>query len=477
MEKLYEDKAFVEKIYQYVKDHERELVEDLKSLVRIKSVREEAEAGAPFGKGVRRALQAAADLAASKGFEVEMHKDMYALAHGGEGDTEIGLFAHVDVVPEGNGWLGDPYDPIERDGVIIGRGVQDDKQAVIQGLYMMMAIRDLGLPFHSKTLLFIGSNEENGMADVEDYAHNFKEPDCSFVSDNFFPVCKCEKNIASFSAKSKHRFEMIEDIKAGIAQNVVIDRATATVRADAAVLAAIEEKAKGDNRIEVTIQDGKAEIVTHGKNAHAATPQDSFNALSVMGELLKDIEGLSEVDRKIMTMVWETTHDCYGEGLGIANEDDRSGKSTAISGMCRCEDGYLTMFYNARCCISETRERLEGILDRYFPQYDFERNWFAWTPGYYSDPSSERNSALIDIYQKVTGKDHEAFVMGGGTYARHLQNGVVYGGRYMDDDYGLPAGQGTAHQTNEAVVIESLLKSIVIYTLAALEVDRQLQGK
>ena len=474
MAKLYEDRALVNKIDRYVREHERELVEDLKNLVRIKSVREAAEPGAPFGAGVRRALTAAAELAASKGFAVETYKDMYALAHGGEGETEIGLFAHVDVVPEGNGWLGDPFEPIEREGVIIGRGVQDDKQAVIQGLYMMMAIRDLGLPFHSKTLLFIGSNEESGMEDVDDFAHTFRHPDCSFVSDNFFPVCKCEKNIASFSATADHPFVMIENLNGGAAQNVVLDRATATVRAPEAVLDAIVAKAAEEPHAEVTRGEGYVAIVAHGKNAHAATPQDSFNALAVMGGLLKDIEGLDAGDRQLMQTLYETTHDCYGEGLGIANEDDRSGRSTAISGMCRTNDGVLTVYYNARCCISETKERLESILGPYFAAHGFSCTPIAWTAGYYSDPATARNAALTDIYRTVTGKEHEPFVMGGGTYARHLSNAVVYGGRYMDDDYHLPAGQGTAHQTNEAVVIESLIKSIVIYTLAALEVDRQL---
>ncbi|MBN2894718.1 MAG: succinyl-diaminopimelate desuccinylase [Campylobacterales bacterium] len=37
---------------------------------------------------------------------------------------------HVDVVPAGEGWSSDPYMPIERDGVIYGRGAQDMKSGV-----------------------------------------------------------------------------------------------------------------------------------------------------------------------------------------------------------------------------------------------------------------------------------------------------------------------------------------------------------
>src|SRR5699024_12043674 len=53
----------------------------------------------------------------------------------GSGEKETALLGHLDVVPEGDGWSHDPYDMIEKDGYIYGRGVADDKGPTVLGLY------------------------------------------------------------------------------------------------------------------------------------------------------------------------------------------------------------------------------------------------------------------------------------------------------------------------------------------------------
>ena len=47
----------------------------------------------------------------------------------GEGPYLV-LNGHVDVVPPGAGWTGDPFGPIERDGLLVGRGACDMKASV-----------------------------------------------------------------------------------------------------------------------------------------------------------------------------------------------------------------------------------------------------------------------------------------------------------------------------------------------------------
>ena len=48
-------------------------------------------------------------------------------------------------MPEGNGWIHSPYDPVEKDGFLIGRGVADNKNAAVLSLYLLRAFRELGL--------------------------------------------------------------------------------------------------------------------------------------------------------------------------------------------------------------------------------------------------------------------------------------------------------------------------------------------
>ena len=62
--------------------------------------------------------------------------------------------------------------------------------------------------------------------------------------------------------------------------------------------------------------------------------------------------------------------------------------------------------------------------------------------------------------------------MGGGTYARHLENAVGYGpgipGEHHDD-FGL--GHGGGHQPDEYVTIDKLKKAFTVYARAIPEMD------
>ena len=48
----------------------------------------------------------------------------------GDGGAHFGFAGHLDVVPPGEGWSGDPFDPRIENGRLIGRGANDMKSAV-----------------------------------------------------------------------------------------------------------------------------------------------------------------------------------------------------------------------------------------------------------------------------------------------------------------------------------------------------------
>ena len=48
----------------------------------------------------------------------------------GSGAPHFGFAGHLDVVPPGEGWGSDPFDPIIEDGVLTGRGANDMKSAI-----------------------------------------------------------------------------------------------------------------------------------------------------------------------------------------------------------------------------------------------------------------------------------------------------------------------------------------------------------
>ena len=87
----------------------------------------------------------------------------------GEGDETLGIFGHMDVVPAGDGWDTDPYEPVIKDGKIFARGSSDDKGPSMAAYYAMKIIKELDLKLSKKVRFVIGSDEESGWGDMAYY--------------------------------------------------------------------------------------------------------------------------------------------------------------------------------------------------------------------------------------------------------------------------------------------------------------------
>ena len=48
----------------------------------------------------------------------------------GMGEPHFGFAGHLDVVPPGDGWVSEPFEPVIEDGVLTGRGANDMKSAI-----------------------------------------------------------------------------------------------------------------------------------------------------------------------------------------------------------------------------------------------------------------------------------------------------------------------------------------------------------
>ena len=149
---------------------ESDMIETLQRWIRIPSVRADKSAdNAPFGAEVRRALDVAMEDIRRIGF-VPRDIDGYCCdAEIGEGDETIAVLAHLDVVPEGDGWDHDPYGAEIVDGRMYGRGVNDDKGPGVAAMFAMKAIVDAGIPLRRRCRLILGCDEECGMQDLKYY--------------------------------------------------------------------------------------------------------------------------------------------------------------------------------------------------------------------------------------------------------------------------------------------------------------------
>ncbi len=144
---------------------------DLEAMVRIPSV----SAPGFDPEEVRRSAEFVAELLRTDDFEdvqlLELdgaHPAVYGIKHGPEGAPTVLLYAHHDVQPAGpdDQWDTDPFEPVEIEGRLFGRGSADDKAGIAMHLASVRALGD-DLPVTVK--VFIEGEEEIGSAHLVDF--------------------------------------------------------------------------------------------------------------------------------------------------------------------------------------------------------------------------------------------------------------------------------------------------------------------
>lgn len=88
--------------------------------------------------------------------DVEGVKNLFIYKKFGEGE-HLCFAGHVDVVPAGSEWSSDPYEAVEKDGFIYGRGTQDMKSGVAAFVKAAQDTKEFG-----GTLSIILTSDEEG---------------------------------------------------------------------------------------------------------------------------------------------------------------------------------------------------------------------------------------------------------------------------------------------------------------------------
>ncbi|MBI2708871.1 MAG: M20/M25/M40 family metallo-hydrolase [Actinobacteria bacterium] len=85
----------------------------------------------------------------------------------GTGTGTVLLYGHLDKQPPMDGWLDglDPWEPVQRDGRLYGRGSADDGYAAFSALTAIEAVRAAG-GRHRRAVVLIEASEESGSPDL-----------------------------------------------------------------------------------------------------------------------------------------------------------------------------------------------------------------------------------------------------------------------------------------------------------------------
>ena len=458
---------------QKIDELKDDMIEDLRGILRIKSVKDTPAENAPFGPGVKKAFHYMLNLGADAGFtctnidEYGGHIDFEEAAD--SDDPEImGILCHLDVVPEGNDWDHDPYGADMEDGCIFGRGTLDDKGPTMAAFYAMKALKECGYQPKKKIRMIIGLDEETGSQGMHYYKEKVDMPDFAIVPDSDFPLVHGEMGILVFDlvkkfGKARKGGLALKKITGGNAPNMVPDKVVAVISGDRdsyagvrAMAAAFTEETGYD--ISVKGRGAGLEITAVGKSAHGAHPWSGINAVSTLMEFLGRIDFDCEDQNDFIAFYNQHIgRDLHGERMGCSLSDEVSGKLIWNVGMIDLDINTVKLTVNVRIPITLDDEAVYSSMSPVIGKYDIGVVKSMYEKAIYYPAEDPTVQLLLSIYRKHTGDtESKPLVIGGGTYARQMSNAIAFGAMY-------PGDPDLMHQKNEFVKIDRLVQTAKIY--------------
>ena len=442
-----------------------ELIRDIQKWVSIPSVSSGPANGKPFGDTNAHMLDVALETAREYGFETR-NIDYYAGdITMGSGEQMMGMLAHLDVVPAGEGWNYDPFGGEIADGRIYGRGTTDDKGPALCALYAMRAVKDCGIELKDGVRLILGCDEETGMSDMRYYASKEKMPDYGFSPDATFPLINIEKGgvHAQLNWQGKAEAEIpVLELYAGERPNVVPAYAKAIVGAEKVSAEEIVKKvaehaaASGRKLTAKDLGDGRVEIVAEGVLSHAAWPETGVNAAGMLLLGLKEMGMGANLQPAIDMAAACIGMEYDGKSLGIKCCDELSHDLTCNLGILRWDGEKFSITLDIRHPLCTNEEKImAGIANAVVP-FGVEAVCAGGHTPLHVPAEHKIVRGLLKVYNEVTGEDAKPIAIGGGTYSRMMPNTVAFGPVFPDEE-------DCCHVANESICIDRMMKAVKIY--------------
>jgi predicted dipeptidase len=441
---------------QHLEAQQEPMKAALMDLLRIPSVCDEGAGGYPFGEAVDQALRKALEIATGLGFRTRYGDGgYYGFAEIGEGEGMVGVLGHLDVVPPGNleEWTHGPFDPVEIDGMLYGRGTQDDKGPTLAALFAAKALMDAGVVFNKRVRCIFGTDEEVLWRCINRYKEREELPGMGFSPDSRFPLIYAEKGLLQLHLEGRNESGL--RMAGGTAFNAVPDAMFYDGGRQDELAAALDALGFAYTR-------GAGGIEVHGKAAHAKETEAGINAIARTCVALSAIgvrsKGIDFVAR-------EVAEDPYATHIFGACAEEPSGRLKFNVG--KIDLGELEQLsIDCRVPVTVPKGEIVAKLVAAAANYGLEYRQFDWLAPLYLPLDHFMIQTLMRVYRRCSGDTvSQPTSSGGATYARSMENCVAFGAR-------MPQELPTGHQPNERASLANLYSAMEIYAHAIYELTR-----
>lgn len=425
----------------------KESLDALEELIDQPSYNQPAQPNAPWGEGINDALKTVLAICDKLGFKT--YKDpegYYGYADIGEGTETFGIVCHVDVVPvDRDGWHTDPFKAVVKDGVIYGRGAQDDKGPTIAAIFAVKALMDAGVKFDKKIRFIFETDEETLWRGMAQYNKKEAPITMGFAPDAEFPLIYAEKGLEQAYLVGPGSDELHLELK----------NAFNIVPAEAPYAGPkLDEVKKALDEFGFEYKDEGDKIVVLGKAVHAMKAPEGTNAVLRLAMALdKVFPGIPALD--FIGKCFK--EDATGKNVLGDVADEASGHLTFNISSLEINDKESRMQIDLRVPVTIDHDDLIKKLDDKAHEYGLHYEKFDYVAPLYVPKDSELVKKLMKVYQDATGDmKSQPAVSGGATLARTMHQCVAFGAM-------LPGTKDLMHQNDEAWSLDDFYKVMSIY--------------
>ncbi len=453
-----------------MQEYEDFIIEDLKGLLSIESVRDDSKASLdnPVGPGPRRALDYMYKIAERDGFGTHDVDHIAGRIEAGSGEDVFGILCHVDVVPAGDGWESNPFEPVITDDKVIARGTLDDKGPTIAAYYAVKILNDMNVNWKKRIHIIIGTDEESDWLCTDRYFKTEEMPALGFAPDAEFPAIHGEKGISTFDVIQNEKDEAqdepeyeLRSFTSGQRYNMVPDEAVANVAVKENMTDVIQnfEQFLYENHLEgeSAVDSGVLVLKVQGKAVHGMDPSKGVNA----GLYLLNFLATIDLDQSAANFVNFSErylfNSHFGEKMGMKYHTEIMGDVTTNIGIISYNNNNggkfgINLRYPEGFEFEEAMTRFENEIQ----QLGFSMKLGKNQVPHYVEKDDPFVQTLVQAYRNQTGDETEPYTIGGGTYARNLDKGVAFGAMFSDSE-------DLMHQKNEYITKKQLFNATSIY--------------